>query len=177
MAKSYELISSYTVGATSVSSIDLTSIPDTFTDLKVVYSLRSNLSGGPYYFDDLAVRLNGDTGSNYSRLTFRTRENGIASNKTSPTTFMDLYSLNAANATSNTYSSGEFYIPNYASSNYKSLTCDGVSETNSANDVQAGFTAGVWNSTSAVTSIKLYSQNATNFVQYSSAYLYGINKS
>lgn len=176
MANTYTLISSVTVSS-NVASIDFASIPATFTDLKVVYSLRSNLSGGPFYFDDLAVRLNADTGSNYSRLTFRAREGSMASNKTTPTTFMDLYSLNAANATSNTFSNGEFYISNYASSNYKSLSSDGVSEHNTANDVQLGFAAGLWSSASAVTSIKLYSQNASNFVQYSTAYLYGIKNS
>lgn len=178
MANTYSLISSVTVGASSVADINFTSIPATFTDLKVVYSLRTNLTGGPYYFDDLAVRLNGDTGSNYSRLTFRAREGSVGSNKTVPTTFMDLYSVNAANATSNTFSNGEFYISNYASSNYKSLSSDGVTDNNSPVDkVQIGFSAGLWSSASAVTSIKLYSQNASNFVQYSTAYLYGIKNS
>jgi len=173
----YILLEKITVGAAGASSVTFSGIPQTgYTDLKVVYSLRTNLSGGPFYFDDLAVRLNGDTGSNYSRLTLRSREGSVGSNKTSPTTFMDIYAGNAANATANTFANGEFYIPNYTSSNYKSLSSDGVTENNSANDVITGFAAGLWSSTAAVTSLTIYSQNSTSFVQGSTAYLYGVAK-
>ena len=178
MPTTYKAISTVTVGSTSVASIDFTSIPATYTDLKVVYSLRTTLSGGPYYFDDLALRVNGDTGSNYSRLSLRTRDGTISSVKTSPTSFMDIYSANAANASTSAFATGEFYIPNYAGSTYKSLSSDGHSETYSPSDgVYGGFTAGIWNSTSAITSLKIYSQNSTNFVQYSTATLYGIKNS
>jgi len=176
MANTYTLIEARTLSS-STASITFSAIPQTYTDIKVVYSLRTNLSGGPFYFDDLAVRLNGDTGSNYSRLTLRAREGSVASNKTSPTTFMDIYAGDAANATSNTFSNGEFYIPNYTGSNYKSLSCDGASEHNSANDVQLGFAAGLWSNSAAVTSLIIYSQNSSDFVQYSTAYLYGIKNS
>jgi len=177
MATTYEAIATVTVGSGGAANIEFTSIPATYTDLKVVYSLRTNLSGGPYYFDDLALRVNGDTGSNYSRLSLRTRDGVISSVKTSPTSFMDIYSANAANSTTNTFANGEFYIPNYAGSNYKSLSSDGYSENNSANDVYGGFTAGLWSSTSAITSLLIYSQNSANFVQYSTATLYGIKNS
>ena len=173
----FVLLEKITVGAAGASSVTFSGIPQTgYTDLKVVYSLRTNLSGGPFYFDDLAVRLNGDTGSNYSRLTLRSREGSVGSNKTSPTTFMDIYAGNAANATANTFANGEFYIPNYTSSNYKSLSSDGVTENNSANDVITGFAAGLWSSTAAVTSLTIYSQNSVSFVQGSTAYLYGVAK-
>jgi len=177
MPDTYTLIASSTVGSTAVSSIDFTSIPNTYKDLKVVYSLRTNLSGGPYYFDDLGVRLNGDTGTNYSRISLRAREGSVASNKTTTTSFLDIYSGNAGNATTSAFANGDFYIPSYTSSSAKSFGSDGVSETNSTNDVQSGFASGIWNSSSAVTSIKIFSQNATSFVQYSTAYLYGISNS
>ena len=163
--------------SSAASSIDFTSIPATYTDLQVMYSLRTSLTGGPYQYDDLGVRLNTDTGSNYSRLTLVSRQGTIGSNKTSPTSFMDAYATDATDATANIFGNGYFYIPNYAGSSYKTLSSDGVTENNSASDVITGFSAGLWSSTSAVTSIKIYSQNGTNFVQYSTATLYGISNS
>jgi hypothetical protein len=177
MANTYTLIASSTVGSGGAADIEFTSIPATYTDLYVSFSLRTNLSGAPNYYDDMALRVNGDTGNNYSRLTLRNRLGTVGSTNAQTTSFMDIFTANANDNTSNTFASGYFYIPNYASSNYKSLSSDGVSETNSGvNDVVTGFSAGLWKSTSAITSLKIYSQNGTGFIQYSTAYLYGISK-
>lgn len=176
MAKSFELISTVTVGAGGASSIDFTSIPGTYTDLFVNFSLRTTLSGGPYHFDDCAVRFNGDTGSNYNRLVLRAREGSVGSGATLSGTFVALYEASANDATSNSFGNGRMYINNYTGSNHKAVNIDGGSETNNTTLVQVGYVAGTWKSASAITSIKLYSQNAANFVQYSSASLYGIKK-
>ena len=45
MADTYTLISSVTVGAGGASSIDFTSIPATYTDLLVKFSLRTDFNG------------------------------------------------------------------------------------------------------------------------------------
>jgi len=173
----YELISTSTVGATAVASIDFTSISSTYTDLLVVYSLRTSLTGGPYHFDDCAIRFNGDTGNNYNRLVLRTRQGSTGSGQTISGNLIALYEASAADATANTFGSGQAYITNYASAEHKSVDIMGASESNNSTEVQLGFVSGLWKSTSAITSIKLYSQNGTNFVQYSSASLYGIKKS
>jgi len=172
----YELISTSTVGATAVSSIDFTSISSTYTDLLVVHSLRTTLTGGPYHFDDCALRFNGDTGNNYNRLVLRTREGSTGSGQNISSSFIVLYESDAADATANSFGSGQVYITNYASAEHKSVDVMGGSESNNATQVQYGFASGLWKSTSAITSIKLYSQNGANFVQYSSASLYGIKK-
>lgn len=177
MAKAFELITTVTVGSGGASSIDFTSIPGTYTDLLIDYSLRVTLSGGPYHFSDCAVRFNGDTGANYNNLTLRAREGSIGSGGSTTATIIPLYEASAGNATTNSFGSGQLYITNYAGSNYKATSLDGGSETNNSTLVQLGFVSGLWKSTSAITSIKLYDQNATNFVQYSSASLYGIKKS
>ena len=77
-------------------------------------------------------------------------------------------------ATASTFGNAEIYIPNYASSNNKSVSADFVSETNAA-DAIFGLTAGLWANTSAITSIKL--TPAAAFAQYSTATLYGIKNS
>lgn len=177
MAKAFELITTVTVGSGGASSIDFTSIPSTYTDLYVEYSLRVTLSGGPYYFSDCGLRFNGDTGANYNNLNLRAREGSVGSGGSTTSTLISLYEASAGNATANSFGNGSFYITGYSSSNYKPVSLDGGSETNNATQVQLGFVSGLWKSTSAITSIKLYDQNATNFVQYSSASLYGIKNS
>jgi hypothetical protein len=175
MAKAFELVQTVTVGSGGTSSIDFTSIPDTYTDLLVAYSLRCTLSGGPFNFGDCAVRLNNDTGANYNRFSSRARQ-GASATFGSTGTFITLYEATAADASANTFGIGQIYIANYTSSRHKSVGIEGGSETQSNTEVQMGLIAGLWKSTSAVTSIKLYEQNGTNFVQNSSASLYGIKK-
>lgn len=177
MPSTYSLIASSTVGSGGASSIDFTNIPSGYVDLVVKYSLRCTLSGGPFYFGDCAVRFNTDTSSNYNNLVMRARENAVESLGSSSSTFIALYEASAGNATANAFGSGQLYISKYTSSDNKSVSIDGASESNGSTQVQFGTISGLWRNSSAVTSIKLYEQNGTNFVQHSSAYLYGINNS
>ncbi len=80
---------------------------------------------------------------------------------------------NDAIKTASTFGSWEIYIPNYAGSANKSASLDAVSE-NNATAANANLVAGLWSTTSAITQIDLTSFNSANFVQHSSAYLYGV---
>lgn len=178
MPNTLTLISAITVGAGGASNIEFTSIPSTYTDLVIHYSLRSTLSGGPFYFDDCALRVNGDTGSNYLVSLARVRQGSTASFNSSTNTMIPLYEATAADATANVFGIGTAYFHNYAGSTQKTIAIQGTSEqNNSGNEYQMGLISGRWNNTSAITTIRLYSQNGANFVQHSSAYLYGIVKS
>ncbi len=75
----------------------------------------------------------------------------------------------------NTFANGEIYIPNYTASVNKSVSIDSVTENNATSAI-AALDAGLWANTAAITSINLNGNNG-NFVQYSTAYLYGIVKS
>jgi hypothetical protein len=77
--------------------------------------------------------------------------------------------------TASTFANNEVTIPNYTSSNFKSYSVDSVTE-NNATQAYAIFVAGLWSNTAAITSITLGLSSA-NFVQYSTAYLYGIKNS
>jgi hypothetical protein len=161
------LISSVTVGAGGASSIDFTSIPQTFTDLVIVYSGRS--SGNDTEFQ---IRFNSST-SNYTvRYLAGSGSSAYSGNLTA-------YSLTAQvswnAATSNTFGSTIITIPNYAASTNKSWSADSVSENNATTAYQTLY-AGVWADTSAITSITLRDIGTDNHVQYSTAYLYGLTK-
>jgi hypothetical protein len=91
------------------------------------------------------------------------------------------YGSAAGNATTSGNTSiwgvGTFYIPNYAGSNNKSVSADNAREANQATDTYLVMDAGLWSNTSAITSIKIAPRVGPNFVQYSTAYLYGIKNS
>ena len=175
MANTYTLISSVTVGAGGASSIDFTSIPATYTDLLVDISVRSNRATEVY--DTGRIRFNSDTGNNYAN-SIRLYGNGssVVSDKPAIANSGLFEMPTAAGATSSTFGNIMIYIPNYAGSTYKSYSNDGVSE-NNGTAAYASLIAGLWNSTSAITAITLTPYSGSQFVQYSTAYLYGISKS
>ena len=164
MASTYELIASVTVGAGGASSIDFTSIPATYTDLVVKLSTRGTYSS---FNDSVYYHFNGDTSSRTVRTLVGT---GTAAQSQSYSTMM-LRDGVGSTATSNTFANGEIYIPNYAGSTYKSSSGDIVSE-NNATDAIKGMTANLWSNTAAINRVTLTGDG--NFVQYSTAYLYGV---
>jgi hypothetical protein len=166
MANTFVKIQTVTVGSGGAASIDFTSIPQTYTDLKIVVSARSTYSA---LVDTLFVKPNGLTTNGSSRWVIG--DGSTASS--SSAAFNYVREINGNTATASTFASVEIYAPNYTSSNYKSFSSEGVSETNATSGVRLGLTAGLWSSTAAITSITLTATSG-DFVQYSTATLYGI---
>lgn len=168
----FTLIASSTVGAGGASSIDFTSIPATYTDLVLKISTRdteaSPSNGG-------IIQFNNETATtNYSsRWLYGT---GSIAGSLTRSSNQSFYESNSANSTASIFANIEVYIPNYRSSAVKSLSNDSVTE-NNATSVGLILTAGLWNNTAAITSITLKPSSGLNFVQHSTAYLYGIVKS
>lgn len=168
MPTTFTLIASSTVGAGGAASIDFTSIPSTYTDLVLKYSIRGT-NATP--FSTIQVTFNGSTSTFTGK--YLEGDGTTVGASTSPARYMGY--LNAATSTANTFSNAEMYIPNYASSQNKSFSVEYVSE-NNATAAYCGIIAESWATTSAITSISLV-QTAGVIAQYSTAYLYGISKS
>ena len=173
MALTYVAIATVTVGSGGANSIEFTNIPQTYTDLKLVFSVRS--SRPTVNMNETELSINGTT-TNYYELQIRGSGTAVASSSRSNTAvaIMDL-GQPAATATASTFGNYEVYIPNYTSSNNKSLSIDGVTE----NNATAAFTylvAALWANSAAITSIKIEDTDSPtyNYVQYSTATLYGI---
>jgi hypothetical protein len=166
MATTYEIINETTL-TTTAASITFSSIPQTFTDLKIVISGRSDWANA-INTDGILVRPNGSS-SNMTSI----RLYGSGSSAASDTNAGQLVLTNAS-ATANTFGNSEIYIPNYTSSNNKSMSIDAVSETN-ATTAYASLGTLLWSNSSAITSLDLLPQNGPNFVSGSSFYLYGIS--
>jgi hypothetical protein len=171
MPNTLTLIASSTVGAGGTSAITFSSIPSTYTDLKVVYSLRSTAS----QIDEIIkLTFNGTTAD---RSINRVESYGSGGITSTTNTVMFAYMANGNTATSNTFGNGELYIPNYAGANVKSSSTDGVDENNATSAI-IGFAANLWNNTAAITSITFEPGTASQtWMQHSTAYLYGIIKS
>jgi hypothetical protein len=171
MATTYEAIATVTVGAGGASNIEFTSIPATFTDLVAKYSLRLDSNPQSAVWCSIQITLNSSTSSFTDRIVYGT---GSATGSQS-TSNRNLMWVNSSSSTANTFTSGEVYFPNYAGSNNKSFSADATTE-NNGTDAFAGLNAMLWANTSAITSIKIAPPSG-NFVQYSTATLYGIKNS
>jgi hypothetical protein len=183
MANTFEVISTTTVGASGTGSISFTSIPQTYTDIVLYYSLRSNnTSAGSGLFESVVTRINSSsTTSNYYAIILRGAGQGGTDSVTyqgNVSWFFPGHYVNAANNTANCFSNSQMYFSDYASSNSKTVALDSVFESNSATlSAQANYGAGLYSPTTAITSISLAPEYGTAWVQYSTATLYGIKNS
>jgi hypothetical protein len=176
MPKSYELIASSTVGASPVTSVTFSSIPATYTDLLIKVSARSTNIGNNY--DNYYLTINGTAGGTaYSDKILYAVGTSTGTFGHNGVTQMQIGATPNTAGTANTFSNDEIYIPNYLSSDYKSVSANGAVERNTTTNGQTfiSLVTGLWSSTSAITSLVL-TPDATNWVQYSSVYLYGIEK-
>jgi hypothetical protein len=174
MANTYiQIGSTYTVGSGGISSVSLTSIPATFTDLVVKISARTNRSS---VTDGLGYYYNSDTTS--ARYTGKQlTSTGTAAQSTSYNPYNDenIY-VSGNTATASTFSATELYIPNYAGSNQKTSSVDSTGENNAAPSFM-NIGAALYNQTTAITSITFIPITGTLIMEYSTFTLYGIKNS
>lgn len=166
----YTLISS-NVLSSNAATVTFSSIPATYTDLVVKYSVRSNQANvSRTYF----LKINGSSSAVYSSTILQGSGSAAISIRYSDETagIRGTNGMPGTSATTNTFSNSEIYIPNYTSTTNKPVSLFGVTE-NNATESYIDPTAGLARITSAITSIELTS--ADNFVSGSSFYLYGIS--
>jgi hypothetical protein len=152
--------------ASPQTSVTFSSVPQGYTDLILYYSARTNRSTVNGY---PAIQFNG-SGTSYSqRELFGTGSGAFSSNLS----LIQLYA-NGNGGTSNTFGNGSIYIPNYTSSNFKSVSVDAVSE-NNATEAHQQLLAGLWSNTAAITSIAIIAgDGSTNILTNSTFTLYGV---
>jgi hypothetical protein len=160
------LIQTTTLG-TAGASIEFTSIPQTFTDLVVFMSCRTNRA---LVVDGLILNLNG------SAVSFTGRKlEGDGGATSSSTTTTEAGHAPANTATANTFSNVFLYFPNYTGSTNKSFSSDAVSENNASTTYQSLY-AGLWSNTAAITSLRIAPDVGTQLSVDSTISLYGILK-
>lgn len=161
-------ISTVTVGSGGVANISFTGIPQTYTDLLIMNSVRTSRSA---VHESLLMSFNNTT-SNRSNV----RLYGTGSSATSTSdTVMYGGQATGATATASTFGNSIVYIPNYAGSNNKSSLEDATSENNAA-AILMTINANLWSNTAPINSITLTPENSGTIQQYSTVTLYGIRK-
>lgn len=169
MPATYEPIATTTLGS-AASSITFSSIPNTYTDLKVVLVARSNDTGTPR--EDLYLRFNGDTATNYSTTILYGQDGSVGSFRQTSQARINCYT--GLPGTSGQFSLTMVDVFSYAGSTNK--TCL-ISVNNDQNTVGGEVNAqvGLYRSTSAITSITFLPQT-NSFDTGTTATLYGILK-
>jgi hypothetical protein len=170
MPNTFTLINAVTVGSGGASSIDFSSIPSTYTDLAIYLSGRTTSNAGQNWSVTRGT-FNGSS-SNWSYRGLY--GDGSSASSSSNASSSEFGSGNSSLTTANSFGSIFIYIPNYNSSNNKSVSVDFVTETN-ATTALSGLIANLWSNTAAITSIGLPMNAAYGlWAQYTTAYLYGI---
>lgn len=179
MTTTMNLIAKQTVGSGGVASVTFSNIPQTFTDLKLVMSLRLVANGDN--FGNTKISFNGTpAGSVYSARNIRGNGSAVASNNfASQDSVFNNYSVVGSTATSSVFSSSDIYITNYTSTtNAKSLSVDNVTE-NNGTEAWATLYGSLWNpgTQAAITSITLTANYSASelYSEFSEFALYGIS--
>ena len=168
-AGSFESIATVTVGSGGTGTISFSSIPSTYTHLQLRGSLRTdNANTG----DNIRLRINGDTGSNYA--THQLYGTGSSSGQGGGNgNLIYLLQAPAANAGASIFGGFVCDILDYASTNKNKTTRSlGSFDMNGVGGVVTLW-SGVWLNTNAITSLSLFG-DSTTFQQYSTVALYGI---
>ena len=160
MTVTYDSIATTTLGS-AAANITFSSIPATYTDLRVVLT---NPAGVATYY--LQMRLNSDTGTNYSRTQLYGEGTGAISGRGTNNNFALLGYLTTTQPTFQTID-----IFSYADSTNKTWLVTSNQDANGSGEVWR--IVGLWRNTAAITSIQI-SRQTGNLDTGTTATLYGI---
>jgi hypothetical protein len=160
MPATYEKIATTTLGS-AASDITFSTIPGTYTDLKII------LTGTTSAAQQIYLQFNADTATNYSSTLLAGNGTTAFSGRQSTSSFIRTADATTTSTTIPTFYS--FDIFSYAGSTNKTA----LVSVNGSGYVY--LSVGLWRSTSAITSIKVYPAAGT-FSAGTIATLYGILK-
>lgn len=148
------------------SSVTFSSIPQTYTDLRIVISSRDNDNGNPWTRFD--IELNSDTTSG----NYRTKYGYSTGSGTGSSSGNEVagYSNSSGN-TAATFSNCEIYIPSYSATIAKSWTWNAVTSQMATAQLDV-YGLGDWSSTAPITQVTI--KTPGTFLAGSTFYLYGI---
>lgn len=160
-----------TVLTSSQSNITLSSIPQTYTDLMVICSMRGDRQVN---VDPINITLNNPftgAGTEYSRTALYTYQSSPGATSSSNDSRIYTTDLVPQQFISNAFASVSIYIPNYTTNQTKSLHLGGGFTASNGGASNVVSLSGLVRTTSPVTSI-VFSTNG--LIAGSSFYLYGI---
>jgi hypothetical protein len=164
MAKTYEPIATTTL-TSAAANITFSSIPATYTDLILVLNVAIASGGG----GESVIRFNSDSGSNYSNTyLYGNGTSALSARNTNSTVGRVSYSASFTTTVGNM--NYIVQVQNYSNSTTHKTYLSRANNAANATDAIAG----IWRSTSAITSIQFFYSDSSNIITGSSATLYGI---
>lgn len=164
MATTYEKISTTTLGSTA-SSITLSSIPATYTDIEVVFIGTISVNGA-----EIGLRFNGSS-SSYSATRLRVNLSGTPSSvRDTSYTYIPL-TVNPPNTLPSFCKATVF---SYAGSTNKTVLETGSENRGGGSGEFGAIGVGLWQDTAAITSITIMNNSGGTFSVGSILTLYGI---
>jgi hypothetical protein len=158
VARTYEPIASQTLGSDATSHT-FSSIPGTFSDLRIIITGRRNNTSTPNSFP--VMRVNSDTGSNYSAThVYGFNSAAYSARDTSATGFP--FHVSGLPRSDEAFSIFTIDLMSYANTNVNktflsAMACPIINVSNYI----VGRSVGLWRSTSAITSVTLEAGGAS----------------
>ena len=163
MPTTYEPIATQTLGSSSA-TIDFTSIPATYTDLRVVLTAVAS-AGTPNVY----LRFNSDTATNYSRTLINGDGANVSSTNSTSVTRIQTPAGTSLSTTIPTLITYDVF--SYGGSTFKTVLLSFSTDRNGSGNVSS--MVALWRSASAITSVNL-STPTDAFGIGTTATLYGI---
>lgn len=165
MPATYEPIATTTL-ASAAATITFSSIPATYTDIRLVV-IGAMASGTGYW----TFRLNSDSGNNYSVTTLN--GNGAAASSSRETNYNAGY-LFFANSIGTSLTMATLDLFSYAGSTNKTSLATYSGDLNGSGNVERSVN--LWRNTAAINTLTIRPETANNFAAGTTATLYGILK-
>jgi len=164
----YSIATATVTSGGSGGAITFSSIPQTYTHLQLRFYAQGNY-GGDNQSGAINLRFNGDTGSNYywHGMNMNYSNGAVGSYSVGPTSYLMPSTMALSSSNQANMGVGIFDVFDYTNSN-KYKTTRGISGNNnnttignSSYALDASYISGVWNSTSAVSSISVWNPNGS----------------
>jgi hypothetical protein len=157
-----------TIGAGGATSVTFSSIPQTYTDLYILCSARTNRTG--YNTDRITAKFNTVT----TNTTYQEVQGGIVFGTNAAKETNQGFGVGhstTADAAASIFGISDCYIAGYSTANWK-LGNENAANMNTDGNGFMYVSYSKWENSSAITSVELTSTNSWR--QYSTFYLYGI---
>ena len=165
----FESIATVTVGSGGAADVTFSSIPGTYAHLQVRAIARGESTGNAPF---MRMQVNGATGSSYAYHYLSGSGSAASAGASSSTTFMVANTMYALADPASIYGATVIDILDYADTN-KNTTIRGLGGFDSNGNGYVDLVSGLYNATTAITSIKFYF-NGFDIAQYSHFALYGL---
>jgi hypothetical protein len=172
---SFDSIATTTIGASPTASVTFSSIPSTYKHLQVRFISRN--TRGSSTLDGIGIRMNADSANNYANHRMYGAGAGqvVGTGETSVSRISIGIMPASTGGSANVFGGAIVDILDYKDTNKNKTvrSLAGYDDNGEAYGV-IGVFAGVWLSTTAITSLTIISTDGTGLGQYSSFALYGI---